>query len=408
MRKSKNFVASNASILNSNVCIIDYVLTTLYELLGVDHKAKPVTLRAAYRRLARTHHPDVNPDPKSHERMAKINSAFETLIDPVRRMEYDSGLNGGLVTDPTPEYATRVPDAVKVRLLRRLVDHKTPIYSICFAPGTDQMISSAFDNEIIWWDLEGGVPERRVRVDGGVVNTITAIQDDSLLAAGCSESSISYWKLQGDKVVHSNTRPTEWPCCIKISTHGERLATGSVNRVLYTLKTKSGDAVFSSSGHADTVTAIAWSHDDRLIATGGADAAVKIWGAESGQEFHTFSNVRSTVTAMAFNSDSTMLAVAAVDLSIRIFSLRSKQLTMTFFGHERPIESLAFHPSSWLLASVARDGCVGLFDVARGVGHGKIEASHLPLSSIAFSEDGSRMAAGGIDKVLRVWSLVLK
>jgi WD40 repeat protein len=66
---------------------------------------------------------------------------------------------------------------------------------------------------------------------------------------------------------------------------------------------------------------------------------------------------------------------------------------------------LAFHPQGQLLASASRDGVVYLWNVLQGRGHGKIEASAQPLSTVAFSSDGQFLAAGGLDKIIRVYEL---
>ncbi len=61
-----------------------------YETLGVDRKASPEVIRKAYRRLARKHHPDVNPGDKSaEERFKRITEAYDILSDPKKRQMYD-------------------------------------------------------------------------------------------------------------------------------------------------------------------------------------------------------------------------------------------------------------------------------------------------------------------------------
>ena len=61
----------------------------LYAVLQVHPTAEPEIVDAAYRRLARMYHPDVNKAPGAHETMIRINLAYETLADPAKRAAYD-------------------------------------------------------------------------------------------------------------------------------------------------------------------------------------------------------------------------------------------------------------------------------------------------------------------------------
>jgi molecular chaperone DnaJ len=60
-----------------------------YEILGVPKSASNDDLKAAFRRLARQHHPDVNKEPDAEERFKEINEAYAVLSDPDRRAAYD-------------------------------------------------------------------------------------------------------------------------------------------------------------------------------------------------------------------------------------------------------------------------------------------------------------------------------
>jgi molecular chaperone DnaJ len=61
-----------------------------YGTLGVSRGAKPEEVRKAFRRLARKHHPDLNPgDKAAEERFKKIQEAYDVLNDPQKKQMYD-------------------------------------------------------------------------------------------------------------------------------------------------------------------------------------------------------------------------------------------------------------------------------------------------------------------------------
>ncbi len=67
---------------------MDYI--DYYKILGVDKTASQEDIKKAYRKLARKHHPDLNPnDKEAHKTFQQINEAHEVLGDPENRKKYD-------------------------------------------------------------------------------------------------------------------------------------------------------------------------------------------------------------------------------------------------------------------------------------------------------------------------------
>src|SRR5690242_4230060 len=61
-----------------------------YKILGVEKNATEKQIKDSYRRLARKHHPDVNPgDKTAEEKFKEVSEAYEVLSDAEKRKKYD-------------------------------------------------------------------------------------------------------------------------------------------------------------------------------------------------------------------------------------------------------------------------------------------------------------------------------
>jgi molecular chaperone DnaJ len=88
-----------------------------YQVLGVAEKASQDEIKKAYRKLAKKHHPDANPnDASAAERFKEIGEAYSVLSDPDKRKQYDQmrklgGLGFGRGQPGTGPGGYRPPDA---------------------------------------------------------------------------------------------------------------------------------------------------------------------------------------------------------------------------------------------------------------------------------------------------------
>ena len=87
-----------------------------YATLGVARDATPEQIRSAFRKLAKTHHPDLNPgNAAAEERFKAVNTANELLSDPDKRARFDRGEidAAGDPAAPEPPRYRRYADAAE-------------------------------------------------------------------------------------------------------------------------------------------------------------------------------------------------------------------------------------------------------------------------------------------------------
>lgn len=75
-----------------------------YEILNISRNAEDNDIKKAYRKLSKIWHPDINNSPIAHSKFIEINEAYEILISPTKRNEYDKIFNENKQTETSTEF----------------------------------------------------------------------------------------------------------------------------------------------------------------------------------------------------------------------------------------------------------------------------------------------------------------
>ena len=260
--------------------------------------------------------------------------------------------------------------AAKTGLPSRVMDAKSgAAVAMCLLG--DKVLTVAADKAVRLWNLEPGwVLERRI---GAVndpklivdrVNSIAFSPDGSLLASGSGVPSrsgaVNVWQVKDGKEVCKNTEShSDTISAIAFSPDGSRVATSATDRFVKVFKTVDASLERSFEGHTSHVLDVSWRADGLALASAGADNVVKVWDFEAGTQKQTVKGHNKAVTSVDFVGTGEVLLTGSGDKSVRLSN--------------QPLPD------------------VGTF-----------------IHAAESSRDGSIIAAGGEDSLLRVWTVADK
>jgi WD40 repeat protein/serine/threonine protein kinase len=211
------------------------------------------------------------------------------------------------------------------------------------------------------------------------------------VVVGGRDGSMAMWDAASGQALAKMAGHKGGVWALAISADGERIVSGGEDAMVRIWDAASGQAMYAAAGHGGAVRAAAFSADRRWIVSGSADKSARIWDAATGRALHTLNGQECGVQAVAISPDAGTIATASC-ATLRLWFAESGKLAATLPGEWRAaIAAIAFSPDNAQVAAVGASGEVKVWN-ALTYGGGILRRASADVGRVAIGPNGERLA----------------
>ena len=282
--------------------------------------------------------------------------------------------------------------------------HEGGVLAVAIHPSGTAFATAGQDRRVLIWSAAEGQVSRAIDVGSGWVENVAWSPDGQWLAASCSRQVHAYGA-DGAEVWRSDDHPST-VSAIAWSSVGE-LATACYGRVTF-FDASTGELRQKLEWQGSLVSMVL-SSDGDIVACGSQDNSVHFWRRSTEQD-SMMSGYPAKPSALAFDDTGTLLATGGGE-AVTVWSFQGSGPEGTQPGvlelHVQPVTTLAFARRAMRLASGGRDGAVVVWSLQRDGEGGPIGDAVVAgvVAELYWRPDGRALAALDAQGGVTVWRI---
>jgi cytochrome c len=277
--------------------------------------------------------------------------------------------------------------------------HGGPVRALAVSPHNSFAISGSFDQSAIIWNIATGAAVAVLRFHDGAVNAVAALPDGRFVTAG-EDGRNAIWKT-GELAPPQTFQEHNGPIvALAISPDGQEIASASWDETA-SVRSLKNEQSKTFKGHHGNVNAVGFLPDGRLVSA-GYDTTVRIWPKEPESGAASVITLGFPVNALTVSSRGE-IAAAGADGVVRVLG-SDGALRVSVETQEVPITSVALSADGSRIAAASIGGTISIIDAVAAKVLFQIAGTKQPVWGLAFTADGRELLSGGNDRLIRRWN----
>jgi WD40 repeat protein len=281
------------------------------------------------------------------------------------------------------------------------------ITSISYSPNGEWLAIASVNGEIQIWQVMNDCELQKYVTFQGSTTWIWSIcfsPDSQTLLSGSTDHLVKLWDVRTGNCLRTFEGHTSWAQSVCFSPDGAIAASCGSDCLIKLWDVESGACLQTLTGHTDSIWRVCFSPDGRCLASSGDDGTIQLWNVETGACQQVLVRHTGTVYTVVFSATGQLLISGGVDRVLKVWDIASGECLHTLHGHDNNIFAIARHPVKPIIASSGRDGMIKLWHVKKGICLKTLQGHHDRVLSVAFSPDGQILVSGSDDQTLRFWN----
>jgi WD40 repeat protein len=264
------------------------------------------------------------------------------------------------------------------------------------------------EGRVFVWNVADSKLLKEFAAHNGPVTTVAINpQNTQLLTAG-KDGAVKIWTLPvpGKKPTPADDKPikelaahTGGVTGAAFHNNGTQVLTGGADKTVKVWDANTGKPLQTVGPLADSIGAVAFNRECTQFSA-AAGKQVKVWNAADGKELLSLVHPVEA-SALAFSSDKTKMVTGAADQLVRIWDLATGK-ELEWFRQGDRIRAVAFHPNNTTVVSSSSDKTTVVNNLAISR---VIVAAAAPIRTLTLAPSGGHVLAGSDDKTIKLWNL---